>query len=247
MASVVGHELRNPLTAVTNALYLVRATLGTDLPEATTTHLELAEREVQRAATLAQDLTDFVRPRRPVPEPFGLDQLLEEIMQASPPAPGITVRAHVGRLIVVADRVQVGELLTNLITNAYQAIGENGHVWVWAEPSDGRVRLSVQDDGPGIDPEVAARIFEPFVTTKTRGTGLGLAIVARIVTEHGGTVAAEPMEGRGTRIVATLPGAPEQNDVAHERSDDATAVWTGSAEGGMVRSNVKPTEGALLP
>jgi signal transduction histidine kinase len=120
--------------------------------------------------------------------------------------------------------VQVSELLTNLITNAYQAIG-TGHVWIWTEPADGRVKISVQDDGPGIDPDAAAKIFEPFVTTKTRGTGLGLAIVRRIVEEHGGTVAVEDHDGPGARIVATLPGSAEQNGVAHPRIDQATAAW----------------------
>jgi signal transduction histidine kinase len=237
MASVVGHELRNPLTAVINALYLIRATVTRHRSEdagsgeaGAEAHLQLAEREVHRAATLAQDLTDFVRPRQPVPEPFGLDQLLEEVMQAAPPPPGITVRAHVGRLIIVADRVQINELLTNLITNAYQAVNGPGHVWVWAEPAGERVRLAVQDDGPGIDPDKAAHIFEPFVTTKTRGTGLGLAIVHRIVEEHGGTVAVEQHDGPGARIVSTLPGVPEQNDAAHRRNDEATGVWVGREE-----------------
>jgi signal transduction histidine kinase len=206
---------------VTNALYLIGAG---ELPESSRPHLELAERELGRATTLAQDLTDFVRPRTPVPEPFGIDQLLEEVMQASPPPEGISVRAHVGRLIVVADRVQTSELLTNLITNAYQAIG-TGHVWVWTEPVDGMVKVAVQDDGPGIDPDVAASIFEPFVTTKTRGTGLGLAIVRRIVEEHAGTVAVEEHEGPGARIVATLPGVAEQNGPAHPAFEEATAVW----------------------
>lgn len=230
MASVVGHELRNPLTAVTNALYLIRATGGSAMSPAVEPHLEMAEREVGRAATLAQDLTDFVRPRTPVPEPFGLDQLLEEVMQAAPPPAGITVRAHVGRLIVVADRVQIGELVTNLITNAYQAIGSSGRVWVWAEPVDGQVKVSVQDDGPGIPPESAVNIFEPFVTTKARGTGLGLAIVRRIVEEHGGWVAVEPHDEPGARIVATLPGVPEQNGPAHRRSDEPTGIWVGGDE-----------------
>lgn len=227
MASVVGHELRNPLTAVTNALYLIRA--SGDLSTAEAPHLELAERELGRATTLAQDLTDFVRPRTPQPEPFGIDQLLEEVMEAAPPPPGILVRAHVGRLIVVADRVQTSELLTNLVTNAYQAIGQ-GHVWIWTEPDGGRVKIAVQDDGPGIDPEVAAHIFDPFVTTKTRGTGLGLAIVRRIVEEHGGTVAVDEHEGAGARIVATLPGSAEQNGTAHPRIDEATAVWGSEPE-----------------
>jgi signal transduction histidine kinase len=222
MASVVGHELRNPLTAVTNALYLIRA--SGDLTPAEAPHLELAERELGRATTLAQDLTDFVRPRTPVPEPFGLDQLLEEVMEAAPPPPGTLVRAHIGHLIVVADRVQVSELLTNLVTNAYQAIGA-GHVWIWAQPLDGKVKVAVQDDGPGIDPDVAAHIFEPFVTTKTRGTGLGLAIVRRIAEEHGGSVGVEEFDGSGARIVATLPGVAEQNGAVHPRFDEATAAW----------------------
>ncbi len=209
MASVVGHELRNPLTAVTNALYLIRLTGGGQLDPQLVSNLDLAEREVGRANTLAQDLTDFVRPRQPSLEAFDLGQLLDEVLQATPAPEGISVRSHVERTIMVADRVHVSELLTNLITNAYQAMTSGGHVWVWSDTVDDRVRVMVQDDGPGIPPDVAAHIFDPFVTTKNSGTGLGLAIVRRIAEEHGGTVALEEFEGPGTRFVATFPVGPD--------------------------------------
>lgn len=213
MASVVGHELRNPLTAVTNALYLVRAYGGELTPEVSST-VDLAEREVARAATLAQDLTDFVRPRSPDPEAFDLGQLLEEVLAATPAPPGITFRSRVEHTVLVADRVHVSELLTNLITNAYQAMEDGGHVWVWVEEAPDRLRLLVQDDGPGIAPDVAAKIFDPFVTTKSRGTGLGLAIVRRIVEEHGATVVIEPFDGKGTRFVVTFPVARSADGAA---------------------------------
>lgn len=208
MASVIGHELRNPLTAVTNALYLVRTGLGAEISDRMRGNLDLAEREVQRAAAVAQDITDFVRPRKPQPEPFTLDRLVSETLEAAPPPANINVSTRVGRITVLADWVQLGEVVTNLVTNAYQAMPDGGEVQIWADRVGEKVRMGVQDNGPGIPPDVAKTIFDPFVTTKTRGTGLGLAIVRRIVEDHGGNIELEDFDGPGTRFVIRLPAMP---------------------------------------
>ena len=205
MASIVGHELRNPLAAVTNALYLVRAQLG-PVEDPLERHLAMAERETAKAASLAEELTAFVRPGVPQKEPLVLDELIREVVEAAPPPPQVALDVEVGPLPVEADRRQLGEVLTNLITNAYQAIDGAGTVTVTAHANGSGLEVAVQDTGPGISPELAERVFEPFFTTKHDGTGLGLAIVRRLVEAHGGQVAFEANDGAaGARAVVRLP------------------------------------------
>jgi signal transduction histidine kinase len=209
MASVVGHELRNPLAAVTNALYLLRRLLGEATDPAYERHLAMAERETAKAVSLADDLTAFVRVREPNKEEVEVASVVDEVLEATAAPPGVAVEVDVDRARVVADRIQLAEVLTNLLTNALQAVGEEGRVRIAADGHNGTAELSVEDSGPGIDPAAASRLFEPFFTTKHDGTGLGLAIVQRLVEANGGTVAFSDRAAQGgARVVVRLPAAP---------------------------------------
>jgi signal transduction histidine kinase len=205
MASVVGHELRNPLTAVTNALFLVRRTVGDPTPPELEEHLSMAERETEKAATLAEDLTAFVRPREPALTEVALDEVVEEVVQSTPPPPHVDLRVDVVPRTVVADRNQMAEVITNLVANAYQAVPDGGSVLVELRADGDGAALVVEDDGTGIDAAVAERLFEPFFTTKANGTGLGLAIVRRLVEAHGGTITLANAVPRGARVQVHLP------------------------------------------
>lgn len=206
MASVVGHELRNPLAAVINALYLLRRHLGEPAEPAYEKHLAMAERETTKAATLAEDLTAFVRPREPSKEDVDAPSLVREVVEASPPPPHVSLDVDADPFTLVVDRHQFAEVLTNLVTNAYQAVNGDGSVWVRARATAAGAELTVEDNGPGIDPELSQRLFEPFFTTKHDGTGLGLAIVQRLVEAHGGTVTFENAADRGgAKVVVRLP------------------------------------------
>ncbi|MHB8439378.1 MAG: sensor histidine kinase [Acidimicrobiales bacterium] len=216
MATVVGHELRNPLAAVTNALYLLRSQLGDPLAPGLDKHLSMAERETIKAASLAEDLTAFVRPRIPSREDVPLADLVREVAEAAPPPDGVELALAVDAINARIDRRQFSEVLTNLVTNAYQALGDRGRVEISAGRNGNGTVLAVCDSGPGIDTTIADRMFEPFFTTKHDGTGLGLAIVRRLVEAHGGDVRFENIDpGPGTRIVIHLPDdGPGQNSRA---------------------------------
>ena len=205
MASVVGHELRNPLTAVVNALFLIRRGLGTSVPEKLEGHLAMAEREIGKATTLAEDLTAFVRPRAPVFASVEMSAVVAEALEATLPPAGVEVSADLGPAEVTADRVQVGEVVTNLLTNAYQAVHKGGVVRVATRAEGSHGVLVIEDTGPGVDEAVRGRLFEPFFTTKAQGTGLGLAIVRRLVESHGGTIAIDNRPSGGARVVVRLP------------------------------------------
>jgi signal transduction histidine kinase len=206
MASVVGHELRNPLAAVMNALFLLRRHLGDPADAGYEKHLAMAERETAKAASLAEDLTAFVRPREPHKEQVALSEVVHEVMEAAPPPDHVVLDVDVEPISVFADRHQLAEVLTNLVTNAYQAVYGGGSVRVSSRRTGSSAELAVEDSGPGIDAALADRVFEPFFTTRHDGTGLGLAIVQRLVEAHGGWVAFErPLDDRGTRVVVHLP------------------------------------------
>jgi signal transduction histidine kinase len=208
MASVVGHELRNPLAAVINSLYLLRLKLGGAADPDYERHLEMAEREITKAATLAEDLTAFVRPRQSTPENVDVPVLVEEVLDATPPPPSVTIDLEVGPMMVMADRRQLAEVLINLITNAYQAIGGAGSVRIAATHNSEGFELSVEDNGPGIEDAHTSRVFEPFFTTKHEGTGLGLAIVQRLVQAQGGEVSVANRPEGGARFAVRFPTSP---------------------------------------
>jgi two-component system sensor histidine kinase PilS (NtrC family) len=111
--------------------------------------------------------------------------------------------------VAVCDADQMRQVFWNLLANAAQAAerpdGRGGTVRVACSPGDRAATVSVQDDGPGIEPAHLPRLFTPFFTTKERGTGLGLATVQRIVDAHGGAISVESSPGRGTTFVVRIP------------------------------------------
>jgi signal transduction histidine kinase len=209
MASVIGHELRNPLAAVTNSLFIVRGNLGADVSETTDKYLTLAEHETSKAATLADDLTDFVRPRDTVKSEVDVQDLVEEVMAATPNPPGVTVELDVQPINVNGDRGQLAEILTNLVTNSYQAMPDGGTLRVGAARNGSSATFTVEDTGEGVDAAVVNQVFDPFFTTKSSGTGLGLAIVQRLVHAHQGQITIQNTSSGGARVTVVLPVVPE--------------------------------------
>ena len=208
MATVIGHELRNPLGAAINLLFLARNSLtGHDVPELDG-YLDRIERETNRAAALSEDLTAYMREREPVIVPLDLGAVVAEVLESTPSPPGIEVSAGDLGIEVQADRAQLVQMVTNLITNAYQAMPDGGLVRVAGSKSDGFVEIAVEDSGVGIDPAIAERLLDPFFTTKPTGTGLGLAIVKRYAEGHDGTVSIENGPGGGARVIIRLPTPP---------------------------------------
>jgi signal transduction histidine kinase len=205
MASTIGHELRNPLAAVINAHFMVRHTLGESISEDIDRLLDMAERQTTRAATLADNLTAFVRQRQPNPVPVDLGAVVDEVLEATPPPSGIEVEVDVDPVTFDADRDQVTQVLANLIVNGFQAMPEGGTLRIGASTLNGHVVIDVADTGAGVDAAAVERAFDPFFTTKASGTGLGLAIVSRIVEAHGGDVALRNGPVGGAVVTVRLP------------------------------------------
>jgi signal transduction histidine kinase len=121
----------------------------------------------------------------------------------------VEVACAAGEVTLHADRGLLGEVLSNLLRNALEAVGERGRVRLEARPTEGGARLAVEDDGPGIPDSQMSLLFKPFSTTKKGGTGLGLPFCKKVVEEHSGAIRAERGSLGGARFVIELPGARE--------------------------------------
>ncbi|MCY1018444.1 MASE1 domain-containing protein [Pyxidicoccus sp. MSG2] len=214
LSATVAHEVRNPLGAISNAVAALRR-LAPDMVGPAGTMLDVMDEEVQRLDLIVNDLLDFARPMKPRLQPQPLPPVVEGALSASlrsGPA-HITVSHTLDESLppVAVDPQLLHVALTNLFTNAMQAMPGGGTLTTKLEPDTHagapHARLTISDTGHGMAPEVRARIFEPFFTTRASGTGLGLAIVRRIVDSHHGEVSVHSTVGQGTTFTVWLPYA----------------------------------------
>jgi signal transduction histidine kinase len=201
----IGHELRNPLGVIESSLYILKSRVGSD--ERAVKHVGRIADQLGVANGIISALLDMIRDRPLAREPVALGPLATDVLGAVPAPPGVQVEAEgLGDLPAIdADPAQLRQVLRNLVENAVHAVGTSGRVRLAGRTEGGAVEIAVEDSGPGVDPSVRARLFEPLVTTKSSGVGLGLALVRRIVERHGGTVTYAPRDGGGARFVVRLP------------------------------------------
>jgi two-component system, OmpR family, phosphate regulon sensor histidine kinase PhoR len=211
------HELRTPVAAIVGVAETL-ALGAADNPEARQSFLEILMRHAQRLARLTSDLLDIARleagykPRvESVEVSWSVDAVLGTL-QVKATDKHIELHKTVpSELCVTAERAALEQILTNLVENAVKYTPSGGRVRVSAEAKGDKVRLVVEDSGPGIPKEHHARLFERFYRVddaRSRdlgGTGLGLAIVKHLVLANGGDVGVESEVGRGSRFVVSLP------------------------------------------
>ena len=214
MASTMAHELNQPLTAVTNYLEAGRHLigLGTAQPERIADLMEKAVAQAQRAGEVIRQLRQFVSKGDTERHTQNLNQLVEEAL-----ALGLVGARQLGVRVlleldhdmppVVVDPVQIQQVILNLVRNAVEAMEavERRELTIATRGSGNEIEASVADTGPGIAPELADRLFQPFATTKKTGMGLGLSICREIIEAHHGHLIATPREGGGTVFRLTLP------------------------------------------
>jgi signal transduction histidine kinase len=216
MAAAIAHEVKNPLAGIEVMAGLLRRKI-TDTPDAQSVLTDIIN-EAKMANAIVQEVLEFVRPIRLQVENTGVAEAVRAAVQLADTKArrgSIQVDLNVpqGLPLIHADQHQLTQLFTNLLMNAYEAMEGRGRVTFGArtirveDGSEGReaVLVEVADEGPGMAPDVADRIFNPFFTTKAQGSGLGLAIVRKIVDAHDGSIDMETAPGRGTVIRVTLP------------------------------------------
>jgi len=215
MASALAHEVNQPLTAIGNYLRAGQRLASAGDTAKLQVALDKAAGEATRAHTIVQRLRDFIKKHDGVRQIEELGPMLEETVAlalAGAEHRGIDVALHVDphASAVMVDRIQIQQVLLNLIRNAVDATdgGVRLALTLAAAPAkDGMVELSVADNGPGLDARVRERLFQPFVTTKREGMGVGLSICQSIVEAHGGRIWGEDNPGGGTVFRFTVQDA----------------------------------------
>lgn len=226
MASTLAHELNQPLTAVTSYLNGARRLLDSGRPDVISTArdaLEQAAQQALRAGQIIRRLREFVSRGDSERQAENLPKLIEEasaltLFGAKETGVRVAFSFDPQAYYVLADRIQVQQVLLNLMRNAIEAMQEvtRRELTVSSRVIDERtVQVDVVDTGPGIAEEIRARLFEPFVTTKRHGMGVGLSISRTIAEAHGGKLWAEPNPEGGTIFHLTL------KRIAVEAPDDA--------------------------
>jgi|HubBroStandDraft_1064217.scaffolds.fasta_scaffold48436_1 signal transduction histidine kinase len=213
MVSALAHEVNQPLTAVGNYL---RASLRLiDMGDTTRARPALAKAasEVTRASEIVRRLRDFIRKRDSEKCAEDLGPMIEEsvalaVIGTDRPGVRVELRLHPQASTALVDKIQIQQVLLNLIRNAVEAMAGSAHqslVIATLPSADAMVELSVADSGPGLPPEVRAKLFQPFVTTKSTGMGVGLSICHSIIEAHGGRLWADDNSDTGTVFRFTVP------------------------------------------
>jgi two-component system sensor kinase FixL len=215
MASAIAHEINQPLSAIANYLKGSRMLLGREeVPrERVAEAVERAATEALRAGDIIRRLREFVARGETERTVESLPKLVEEASALAL----VGAREHDIRVrfvfdpeveLVLADKVQIQQVVLNLVRNAVDALAESGHapreLEVRIDREGDMARVGVTDNGPGIAPDIAARLFQPFITSKRTGMGVGLSISRTIVEAHGGKIWAEEASGGGARFSFTL-------------------------------------------
>ncbi|RME98945.1 MAG: PAS domain S-box protein [Chloroflexi bacterium] len=211
LAGSVGHELRNPLAVITNAVYFLKM-MPAAADETVAEYLEIINSETHKAEKIVSDLLNFSRKWIANRRPASAKDLVQTTLAAVPPPEDISVQTQIAENLpaVLVDAQQMEQVLTNLLTNAYQAISGPGQVTVSARPNNGSVVVAVADTGSGISAENMKKIFEPLFTTKARGIGLGLVVTKNLVEANGGEISVCSVENQGTTFTISLPAVENQ-------------------------------------
>jgi len=207
LSAAVVHEVRNPLGAIKGAVEIMEDELPPDSPRRE--FAGIAKREVERLDRLVKEFLRFARPAKPSVAPADLNEIMRAVarlveQQAS--GQGVTIELHMATNLplITVDAEQIKQVLLNLAINALQAMPTGGRIVMRTAGEGGEVSLEVEDEGGGLDPATAARVFDPFYTTKEKGIGLGLSVAYKIVTEHQGSLAVKNGE-RGAVFRLTIP------------------------------------------
>jgi two-component system sensor kinase FixL len=223
MAAAIAHEINQPLTAIVNflntGLFIAEGTEAPSEAEAReTTHLiRQAFEQALRAGEIVRRLREFIGQSTAVRRPEPAERLIDSAIALAlidARSNGIDIRrlSDAGDALVEVDSVQIQQVLANLMRNAVDAmLGSLSKDTTpaltisTAVTNDGMVEFAVTDTGPGLSSEIAERLFDPFVTTKSNGMGMGLSVCRRLIEAHGGTIEADSVPGKGACFSFKLP------------------------------------------
>ena len=215
VATMVGHDLRNPLQAIENAAYYLNnelPNLSTSIPtpQKTREMLQVINDSVNYADKIVRDLRDFSATKKLTLTKTSINTIVEETLSQVERPENVKVITKLSHLPKMkADKDMIKRVFLNLTMNGIQAMEKGGTLKVLTRKTKGFVEVSFKDTGVGISKEDMKKIFAPFFTRKARGIGLGLAICKRIVERHGGRIEVESQKGKGSTFTVKLPISQE--------------------------------------
>ncbi|MFC2020914.1 ATP-binding protein [Chloroflexota bacterium] len=211
LAGGVGHELRNPLGAIKNAVYYVRgkvskSELGQQEPRVIE-FLNIMDDEVNSSNKIINDLLGFSRVGKSSVSPTCIEKVVEDALSHTPIPESIEVikKVDVDLPEVEVDPDQIHQVLVNILINAVQAMPEGGKLTLTDGQEDGFLEVKIADTGCGIPKEAIEKIFDPLYTMKAKGIGFGLAVCKSIIDRHQGHIEVESEVGKGTVFTVKLP------------------------------------------
>ncbi len=215
-AGMVGHDIRNPLQAITGDVYLVKTELAS-IPESEEKKNALEclteiEKNADYINKIVADLQDFARPLRPNAEEIDVKLIIDELLKKNglPENIKVTVNVESEAKKVFADSTFIHRIMNNLVTNAVQAMPKGGKLTIRAYKEADDVLITVKDTGVGIPEAIKPKLFTPMMTTKSKGQGFGLPVIKRMTEALGGTVSFDSQEGKGTTFFIRLPPKAKQ-------------------------------------
>jgi PAS domain S-box-containing protein len=209
-AGMVGHDIRNPLQSIIGEIYLAKDELIT-LPDGEAKQnlresIDAIEKQTEYINKIVTDLQDFAKPLSPCIEEVNLETAIENVLSTLNVPSNIEVATSTETpLTLAADAAFIKRVVTNLLSNAIQAMPEGGKITITARHENGSTTLTVEDTGIGIPENTKAKLFQPLFTTKSKGQGFGLAVCKRLVEAMNGTITFESQEGKGTKFTVKLP------------------------------------------
>jgi signal transduction histidine kinase len=211
LASGVSHELRNPLSAIKNAVFLLKRKLSKkampDIDEKIIKFLDIMDKEIDRCSKIINDLLGFTRVTKPTRFSADINAVVNESLSRVDISKNIKLSKTLqpDLPMIMIDANQIGQVLINLVENACQAMMNEGELKICSRVSGSFMEVEVGDSGCGIPEKEVKKIFDPLFTTKPRGTGIGLAVCYGIIQKHNGVIDVKSQEGIGTTMFIKLP------------------------------------------
>jgi PAS domain S-box-containing protein len=228
LASVVGHELRNPLGVIKNSVYFLNMMLKDNADEKIVKHLKILDKQVNSANDIISDLLDLTRQKVPNLELTDLNKTVTNALSNVTVPTNIVIDTKLGKIPeTLFDKEQIRKVIQNLVMNSIQAMAEGGKLLIQTTKQDDTLEVIVKDTGVGIPKKDLANLFTPLFTTKAKGIGLGLVICKQIVEGHNGTITVESKVGEGSTFIVKLPIKIEKQILKQPVSDASTAFKDG--------------------
>jgi PAS domain S-box-containing protein len=237
MASMVAHDLRNPLSSVKMTLQILGKRTGEKTNEEVHELRQIALEQIRYMEDILSDMLTYSRPDAIKPEWITVDKMIDiaiSLTQRKLDELGVEVvtQYQPGLPTLHGDATKLRQVISNLITNAAQAAQDNNDnpnsrveidAMMHLGPEGTGIRIEICDNGRGINAEDQERLFEPFFTTRAKGTGLGLAIVKRILDQHNASISLQPHQPQGTCAVVVLPTAPQNITEPEQTGSERTS------------------------